>query len=62
MLYKTLYRLHVAHLRGHDVDEPLARLIAMDPERVMAPDTEDGRRLREALRRIHPDKNSPAHP
>ncbi len=61
-LYKALYRLHVAHLRGHDVDGPLARLVAMDPERVKAPDTGDGRRLRDALRRIHPDKNSHAHP
>ncbi|MCZ1011848.1 hypothetical protein [Streptomyces lydicus] len=53
-LHKALYRLHVAHLRGHSRKAPLARLASMDPARVKIPDTEDGRRLRAALRGIRP--------
>ncbi|MFC0602276.1 hypothetical protein [Streptomyces palmae] len=53
-LYRALYRLKVARLRGHDHAEPLARLAAMDPERVKVPDTDTGRRLRVALRGIRP--------
>ncbi|GGP77828.1 hypothetical protein GCM10010278_65190 [Streptomyces melanogenes] len=49
-LYKALYSLHVAHQGGHGQQEPLARLTAMDPERVRLPDTQEGRRLRAALR------------
>ena len=51
-LYKALYRVHVAQLRGHDPGEPLAKLASMDPERVKIPDTHDGRRLRVSLRGI----------
>ncbi|MFF2813240.1 hypothetical protein ACFVT2_39985 [Streptomyces sp. NPDC058000] len=51
---QELYRLHVAHSRGHDQAEPLAELAAMDAERVKIPDTDDGRRLRPALRGTHP--------
>ncbi|MGW9120665.1 hypothetical protein ACWGRV_29335 [Streptomyces sp. NPDC055663] len=58
-LYKALYRVHTAHLRGHDMNEPLARLAAMDPERVKIPDTDDGHRLRASLRSIRP--GSPPH-
>lgn len=51
-LYKTLYRLHTAHLRGHDQTAPLAKLAATDPDRVKIPDTAVGRRLRIALHHI----------
>ncbi|MFJ1744584.1 hypothetical protein ACIOG4_38855 [Streptomyces microflavus] len=53
-LYRSLYRLHTAHLRGHDQTTPLARLAAMDPDRVKIPDTAAGRRLRTALHQIRP--------
>ncbi|MFJ8387747.1 hypothetical protein ACIQ9Q_25120 [Streptomyces sp. NPDC094438] len=46
--------MHTAHLRGHDLDEPLAELATMDPERVKIPGTDDGRRLRASLHRIRP--------
>ncbi|WP_146022265.1 hypothetical protein [Streptomyces sp. CB02959] len=49
-LYKALYRLYAAHVRGHDPAEPLAKLASMNAERVKIPDTDDGRRLRDALR------------
>ncbi|MER7651852.1 MULTISPECIES: hypothetical protein [Streptomyces] len=44
--------MHIAHLRGDDPGESLARLTAMDPERIKIPDTDDGRRLRASLRSI----------
>ncbi|MFI7087744.1 hypothetical protein ACIBUR_29625 [Streptomyces anulatus] len=53
-LYKALYRLHTAHLRGHDQTTPLARLAAMNPDRVKIPDTTAGHRLRTALHHLHP--------
>ncbi|KOU36441.1 hypothetical protein [Streptomyces sp. WM6378] len=53
-LYKALYRLHVAHERGHDQSEAVARLASMDPERVEVPASDEGRRLRAALRGIRP--------
>ncbi|MFD8119424.1 hypothetical protein [Streptomyces microflavus] len=56
-LYKALYRVHVAHLRDHAPDESLARLAAMDPERVKVPDTDEGRRLRTALRHLRTARN-----
>ncbi|KOT71122.1 hypothetical protein ADK47_32620 [Streptomyces rimosus subsp. rimosus] len=51
-LYKASYSVHIAHLRGDDPGESLARLTAMDPERIKIPDTDDGRRLRASLRSI----------
>lgn len=56
-LYKALHRVHVAHLRDHAPDESLARLAAMDPERVKVPDTDEGRRLRTALHHLRTAQN-----
>ncbi|MEU9298752.1 hypothetical protein [Streptomyces sp. NPDC048266] len=56
-LYKALYCVHLAHLRDHAPDEFLARLAAMGPEWVKVPDTDEGRRLRGALRRIRTAQN-----
>ncbi|MFE3152229.1 hypothetical protein ACFXJ6_37230 [Streptomyces sp. NPDC059218] len=55
-LYKALYRVHTAHLRGHDMDEFLARIASMNPERVKIPDTDDGHRLRNSIRSIRPSQ------
>ncbi|MFJ8313757.1 MULTISPECIES: hypothetical protein [unclassified Streptomyces] len=52
-LHKALYRLQVAHVRGHDQSAAVARLASMDPERVKVPASDEGRRLRAALRGIH---------
>lgn len=63
-LYKALYRLHAANCQmldadGHNLtgsrgkEEALARLASMNPDRVVLPDTHDGRRLRAALHLIH---------
>ncbi|MFB7852665.1 hypothetical protein ACFC34_37410 [Streptomyces sp. NPDC056053] len=54
-LYKALYRLHVAHLRDHDLQERVTKLASMNPDRIMIPDTADGRRLRAALRNLRTD-------
>ncbi|MBK3584721.1 hypothetical protein JHN49_13660 [Streptomyces sp. MBT57] len=56
-LYKALYRVHVAYLRDHAPDESLARLAAMDPERVKVADTDEGRRLRTALLHLRTAQN-----
>ncbi|MGX5397494.1 hypothetical protein ACWLMY_37475 [Streptomyces anulatus] len=45
-LYKTLYRVHTAHLRGHDPAEHIAKLTSLNPDRIKIPDTDEGRRLR----------------
>ncbi|MFD4795271.1 hypothetical protein [Streptomyces anulatus] len=42
-LYKTLYRVHTAHLRGHDPAEHIAKLTSLNPGRIKIPDTDDGR-------------------
>ncbi|MFD8823867.1 hypothetical protein ACFV1C_16085 [Streptomyces sp. NPDC059605] len=55
VLYKALYRLHAAHLRGHGLEEPVAKLESMNPDRIMIPDTADGRRLRAALHGLRTD-------
>ncbi|WP_411129247.1 hypothetical protein [Streptomyces sp. x-19] len=34
VLYKALYRLHVAHVRDHEPAKPLAKLASMNAERV----------------------------
>ncbi|MFB7482963.1 hypothetical protein ACFUEM_32865 [Streptomyces anulatus] len=51
-LYKTLYRVHVAHLRGHGPAEHIAKLACLNPDRVKIPDTDEGRRLRASLRAL----------
>ncbi|MFE4497130.1 hypothetical protein ACFRKD_32260 [Streptomyces niveus] len=56
-LYRALHRVHVTHLRNHAPDEFLARLAAMDPERVKVPDTDEGRRLRTALHHLRTAQN-----
>ncbi|MEV7660163.1 hypothetical protein AB0O39_39215 [Streptomyces anulatus] len=61
-LYKTLYRVHVAHLRGHDPAEHIARLTSVNPDRIKIPDTDDGRRLRSSLRALRPAQNPHAQP
>lgn len=49
-LYKALYRLHVSDRYGPEAQErALVGLAAMNPERIMMPDTDIGRRLRAAL-------------
>ncbi|CAL9327223.1 hypothetical protein [Streptomyces sp. SudanB182_2057] len=49
-LQKALYRLETAYRDGPQRQKTaLARLAAMDPDRVRIPDTADGRRLRAAL-------------
>jgi hypothetical protein len=61
-LYKALYRVSVTHLRGHDPGEFIARLASMSPDRVRIPDTDDGRRLRAALRALGPAQTPHAQP
>ncbi|MFJ9891611.1 hypothetical protein ACIQRW_38000 [Streptomyces sp. NPDC091287] len=61
-LYKALYRVHVAHLRGHDPGEFIARLASTNPDRIRIPDTDDGRRLRAALRALGPAQHPHAQP
>ncbi|NEC02053.1 hypothetical protein [Streptomyces anulatus] len=56
-LYKTLYRVHVAHLRGHDPAEHIAKLASLNPDRIKIPDTADGHRLRASLRTLRPAQN-----
>ncbi|MEU3703617.1 hypothetical protein AB0E82_15145 [Streptomyces anulatus] len=53
-LYKTLYRVHTAHLRGHDPAEHIAKLTSLNPDRIKIPDTDDGCRLRASLRALRP--------
>ncbi|WP_344581791.1 hypothetical protein [Streptomyces lunalinharesii] len=50
-LYKALYLVYAAHLHG-DPAAALAELASMNADRVKIPDTDDGRRLRAALRAI----------
>lgn len=61
-LYKTLYRVHVAHLRGHDPAEHIAKLTSLNPDRIKIPDTDDGRRLRASLRALGPARHPHAQP
>ncbi|WP_405191609.1 hypothetical protein OG473_38355 [Streptomyces anulatus] len=61
-LYKTLYRVHVAHLRGHDPAEHIAKLTSLNPDRIKIPDTADGRRLRTSLRALRPAQNPHPQP
>ncbi|MFB7482682.1 hypothetical protein ACFUEM_30750 [Streptomyces anulatus] len=61
-LYKTLYRVHTAHLRGHDPAEYIARLTSLNPDRIKIPDTDDGRRLRASLRALRPAQNPHPQP
>ncbi|MFJ2080878.1 hypothetical protein ACIOGW_37580 [Streptomyces anulatus] len=61
-LYKTLYRVHTAHLRGHDPAEYIARLTSLNPDRIKIPDTDDGRRLRASLRALRPARNPHLQP
>ncbi|WP_189852437.1 hypothetical protein [Streptomyces omiyaensis] len=61
-LYRALYRVQATHLRGHDPGDALAALASVDPERVKIPDTEDGLRLRAALRGIQAARNLHPHP
>ncbi|WP_159047651.1 hypothetical protein [Streptomyces sp. WM6378] len=53
VLCKALYWLHVAHARGHDQCAAVARFASLDPERVKIQDSDEGRRLRAALRGSH---------
>ncbi|MEV6148643.1 hypothetical protein [Streptomyces sp. NPDC051992] len=50
--YRALYRLHVAHLRGRGLEDPVAKLSTMNPDGLKIPDTADGHRLRTALHHI----------
>ncbi|MGC5530412.1 hypothetical protein [Streptomyces sp. SR-10] len=61
-LCKALYRVHVTHLRGHDPGEFIARLASVNPDRIRIPDTDDGRRLRAALRALGPAQHPHAQP
>ncbi|MEV7660131.1 hypothetical protein AB0O39_39045 [Streptomyces anulatus] len=61
-LYKTLYRVHIAHLRGHDPAEHIAKLTSLNPDRIKIPDTADGRRLRTSLRALRPAQNPHPQP
>ncbi|MFJ2437865.1 hypothetical protein ACIOWM_32075 [Streptomyces anulatus] len=61
-LYKTLYRVHIAHLRGHDPAEHIAKLTSLNPDRIKIPDTDDGRRLRTSLRALRPAQNPHPQP
>ncbi|MER6022961.1 hypothetical protein [Streptomyces anulatus] len=49
-LCKALYRVHTAHLRGHDPAEHIAKLASVNPDRIKIPDIDEGRRLRASLR------------
>ncbi|MEV6748971.1 hypothetical protein ACFVZJ_02180 [Streptomyces sp. NPDC058322] len=50
-LHKALYRLRTAYRHGPPgQEEALARLASMNPDRVKIPDTDDGHRLKAALR------------
>ncbi|WP_146066245.1 hypothetical protein [Streptomyces sp. ZL-24] len=59
-LYKALYRVHTAHLRGLDPGEFIARLASGNPDRIKIPGTRDGQRLRAALHGIRRDLRSEA--
>lgn len=61
-LYKTLYRVHTAHLRGHDPAEHIAKLTSLNPDRIKIPDTDKGRRLRASLRTLRPAQNPHPQP
>ncbi|MFH9201773.1 hypothetical protein ACH4KO_37685 [Streptomyces anulatus] len=61
-LYKTLYRVHVAQLRGHDPAEHIAKLTSLNPDRIKIPDTDEGRRLRASLRALGPARHPHAQP
>ncbi|MFD0039968.1 hypothetical protein ACFVIZ_20320 [Streptomyces anulatus] len=61
-LYKTLYRVHTAHLRGHDPAEHIAKLTSLNPDRIKNPDTDKGRRLRASLRALRPAQNPHPQP
>ncbi|MEV7892390.1 hypothetical protein ACWD3I_24905 [Streptomyces sp. NPDC002817] len=53
VLYKALYRLETADRDGPQGQETaVARLAAMDPDRLRIPGTDNGRRLRAALRTV----------
>ncbi|MFH9656395.1 hypothetical protein ACH4MN_35415 [Streptomyces anulatus] len=61
-LYETLYRVHTAHLRGHDPAEHIAKLTSLNPDRIKIPDTDEGRRLRASLRALRPAQNPHPQP
>ncbi|MGX1952670.1 hypothetical protein ACWIGY_20525 [Streptomyces anulatus] len=61
-LYKNLYRVHTAQLRGHDPADYIARLTSLNPDRIKIPDTDDGRRLRASLRALRPAQNPHPQP
>ncbi|MFJ5680737.1 hypothetical protein [Streptomyces sp. NPDC093097] len=58
-LSQALYRLHIAHSRDHDPAEALAKLASTNAGRIKIPDTDDGRRLRDALRALRPQLDVP---
>ncbi|MEV8101726.1 MULTISPECIES: hypothetical protein [unclassified Streptomyces] len=43
---------HAAHLLGHGLEDSIAQLSMMAPDRLKIPDTTDGHRLRTALHHI----------
>ncbi|MFD5343958.1 hypothetical protein ACFWJY_09370 [Streptomyces anulatus] len=51
-LCKALYRVHTAHLRGHEPAEHIAKLASVNPDRIKIPDIDEGRRLRASLRAL----------
>ncbi|WP_371749266.1 hypothetical protein [Streptomyces sp. NBC_00280] len=59
-LYKVLYRLQTAYRDGPQGQEmALERLASLDPDRVKIPATDDGRRLRAALRSVREQHAQP---
>jgi hypothetical protein len=52
-LYRALFRLQTSYRHGPQGQElAVERLVVMDPDRLRIPDTDDGQRLRAALRAV----------
>ncbi|MFE2424417.1 hypothetical protein [Streptomyces hokutonensis] len=59
-LYRAMYRLQTSHRHGPQGQElAVERLVVMDPDRLRIPDTDDGKRLRAALRAIRDRHTQP---